>query len=126
MSAGVPVEQTVKDLASAAGLIRKEGWGQGSFRQVGTGRLCAVGALYEAVGVRLHVYVGELASPSQRERLQAAASAVVPLLGLGVDPDADDLAATRQLVYFNDKYCRGGEEMAGLFEQAAEKLEAEL
>lgn len=146
--------QTADDLRSAARLVRTHGHATHEYVDP-MGRVCAVGAIGLATGSfqRLQLSTGfwdfghtGLLSLGFDERTTAAADALAPLLptvcadGRCCPPPKGDTPYTMAdefherikthphdiVFHFNDFICEGGEELATLLDQAAEKIEADL
>jgi hypothetical protein len=142
--------QTAQDLRRSAQLVRTHGYARYNY-VAEDGTLCAMGAVGIATGlyVRIarpygiwdfeHAPMGT--NPAGSDRLHACAEALAPLLSLDckgsctgstihkyVEAYHEKLAKSPvDIVYhYNDFICEGGEELALLLIQAAEKLEADL
>lgn len=142
--------QTAQDLREAARNVRTHGYAK--YNYVGPdGRLCAMGAVGIATGVYLRIprpygvwdfgHIPAGANPDGSDRLHACAAALAPLLSLDckgscmwitghkhIEAKHEKIAKSPiDIVYhYNDFICEGGEELATLIDQSAEKIEANL
>lgn len=125
--------ETADDLRACARYVRR-GWTRGQLVDE-LGRVCAVGAMRLATGVPTNA-ISFLNSLGAQLRIDAMIHALAPLLPAATDlvshraqitPERRALlSAQHRITYFNDRICESAEELALLFIQAAEKLEAEL
>jgi hypothetical protein len=126
-------EQTARDLREAARLVIKHGYTRGTYVDPDSGALCAFGALGVATNLlrigrsmgRFYIdgFCGSPAGAAE-ERAYAVARAVAPLLP--TCHGTDGTSAMNTIIHFNDVHCAGGPELAALFIEAAEKVEANL
>lgn len=136
--------QTAADLRNAALVSAAAGHNRLSLIDTLTGQLCAMGALRVAVGQEQII---ALAQPdlfgyplvfrlrpapmgkAQAPRVSAAADALAPQLPEPCSDCQKDYVGHEgdvRLIHYSDHVCTGGEELALLFVQAAEKIEADL
>jgi len=105
--------QVAADLRAAAEVLRRDGWTQGTYHDVDDDRVChcAVGAIeagtgYWTLGGRTQL------NPALRQRVDAAWSAVTPVIG------------TPDIFSWNDDEDRTADEVIAALEAAADAAEA--
>lgn len=121
---------TARALRAAAAYVRRHGWTQGMSRN-SAGNVCAVGALSHSLTNGTEFVALD---DNEIALYYAACVQLRPMLPLpySTPPQSRQeeqhikLYAESQLIAYNDRACQGGEDLAELFTQAAEKLEANL
>jgi hypothetical protein len=150
MTMTVDPRQTAADLRNASLIAEHAGLARGEYVS-SEGAVCAEGAIHLATGVMLlhgysaggptaYIYARpqRIAQQDRERRSAAAIEALAPLLSTDCagrcsmywhrHPAQPDhvVDAGEKVFHYNDFICRGGEELALLLLQAAEKLEAQL
>lgn len=109
------VAQTIADLRGAANAIRTEGWTTGDFID-NQGGLCTAGAILFAIGGETLAKC-DAGTTDQWERYYAARNEVSDRLRYH--------ECRGDVLHWNDKFCKSGDNAAQLLDTVATDIEAE-
>lgn len=118
-------------MRSAVGVIKEKGWIKGDY--IATDGVCAVGAIRVGVGCTMNdvggyvEYAAEGSEEHRRRRMVEATTSAVERC-LIEEQRADDKPENRLitgLISFNDEEATHADDVTGLMERCAERLEAD-